>query len=293
MKKYLTYKDDRVYDFCRIETSEKSLTVVQGKNGTEGTEEIKTFVSEDECLSEAEKILMEKRNMGYQPALNLPYFHAEVADVSCHSDNEVACSFCGNKDYCIDLSELYHHENIYFRKYHFTHTNQKEVDMHESVPDTFGCMDCLRAGKFELLHVLEEESKLLLKNALFIRDPYGTRESHPGDWDEFDQFVQEITSIPLGNRNELMRTPVIWTTQSEDWLVHCNDFMQFVGIWRARDFVREGKEVGLSPAQMFDKICFDWSGEYENFVVNTDAGELVYVFKCRHCQLLRSNIDCF
>lgn len=65
MKKHLKYIEGNSDKFWQIETSDLSYTVTYGKNGTNGTSQIKQFTTADECIKAAEKLLNEKIKKGY------------------------------------------------------------------------------------------------------------------------------------------------------------------------------------------------------------------------------------
>lgn len=68
MKHFLTFQDDTSDKFWQIEAKENSFTITYGRNGTTEQSQTKTFDTEEICLKEAEKVLLEKRKKGYQEA---------------------------------------------------------------------------------------------------------------------------------------------------------------------------------------------------------------------------------
>jgi predicted DNA-binding WGR domain protein len=65
MKKHLKFVDGNSDKFWQIQVDHLSYTVTYGKNGTDGTSQIKTFENAEACLAAAEKILNEKIKKGY------------------------------------------------------------------------------------------------------------------------------------------------------------------------------------------------------------------------------------
>lgn len=66
MKEYLEYKDDKSGKFWQIEVAGNQFTVLYGKIGTDGREQVKTFDSEEKTLKEAQKLVNQKVSKGYQ-----------------------------------------------------------------------------------------------------------------------------------------------------------------------------------------------------------------------------------
>lgn len=70
MKKYLTFVDSTSDKFWKIEVNKQIFTIVYGKKGANGTMLTKSFTSEEECLSVAEKLVEEKLKKGYEDPTN-------------------------------------------------------------------------------------------------------------------------------------------------------------------------------------------------------------------------------
>ena len=70
MKKYLEYNDGKSSKFWQIEVSLSSHTVSYGKIGTKGREQIKKFNSEEEAITDAEKLIESKTQKGYIEKIN-------------------------------------------------------------------------------------------------------------------------------------------------------------------------------------------------------------------------------
>ncbi|MBE8714885.1 DUF6493 family protein [Sphingobacterium hungaricum] len=65
MFKHLKYIDGSSDKFWEIQTNDNSHTVTYGRNGTSGQSKTKSFDSEDACLKDAEKLILEKTKKGY------------------------------------------------------------------------------------------------------------------------------------------------------------------------------------------------------------------------------------
>ena len=70
MQKYLTYKDEKSNKFWKITVTGNSFTITYGKTGTKGISQVKSFESEEKCLKEAEKLLNDKLNKGYNESVD-------------------------------------------------------------------------------------------------------------------------------------------------------------------------------------------------------------------------------
>lgn len=68
MKKKFIYQDDKSHKFWDITISGTSLIVTFGKAGTQGQTQAKSFATEDECRTAADKLIAEKTQKGYRPA---------------------------------------------------------------------------------------------------------------------------------------------------------------------------------------------------------------------------------
>ncbi len=69
MKEYLEYKDYKSQKFWEIQVIGNQFTVLYGKIGTDGREQVKTFDSEEKALKEAKKLVTQKIDKGYQRKL--------------------------------------------------------------------------------------------------------------------------------------------------------------------------------------------------------------------------------
>ncbi|WP_254411441.1 DUF6493 family protein [Dyadobacter diqingensis] len=65
MKRHLEYTSESSDKFWEIEVSGPSFTVTYGRNGTTGQSQTKTFIDDNKCLLEAEKLIAEKIRKGY------------------------------------------------------------------------------------------------------------------------------------------------------------------------------------------------------------------------------------
>ena len=66
MKEYLEYKDYKSHKFWQIQVVGNQFTVLYGKIGTDGREQVKTFDNEEKAMKEAKKLITQKVNKGYE-----------------------------------------------------------------------------------------------------------------------------------------------------------------------------------------------------------------------------------
>jgi len=86
------------------------------------------------------------------------------------------------------------------------------------------------------------------------------------------------------------------TWQQELWLVHCNDFMTYLGTWEPADFYAnaeagDGRSLFFEMTEPEYQHLWDASiREGENRLESWQAE--YYAFRCNHCGKLRGNWDC-
>jgi uncharacterized protein CbrC (UPF0167 family) len=111
----------------------------------------------------------------------------------------------------------------------------------------------------------------------------------------FEPDVRELVS--QDSIDKLLITPEFSSIQGEIWLVHCDDFMQFIGIWEPVDFTEnsengDGRELfKLMTSEDFDHL-WDEVELAKDERTHTWEGVQYYAFKCLHCGKLRGNWDC-
>ena len=89
---------------------------------------------------------------------------------------------------------------------------------------------------------------------------------------------------------EMERTPIFLTLQSEQWLGHCKDFMDYIGTWEAPDFTKESKDKSgkMLFKEMTHKSLQHLWDEFElaeNEKEYTWVDCLYHTFECRHCKI--------
>ena len=93
---------------------------------------------------------------------------------------------------------------------------------------------------------------------------------------------------------EMMRTPRYLALQSENWLCHCDDFMDFIGTWEAPDFTKNskdgnGKNLFISMTDESSQHLWDDFELMESEGKHTWQDCLYYAFKCRKCETMRGH----
>lgn len=114
-------------------------------------------------------------------------------------------------------------------------------------------------------------------------------------------FLEEIGDIKKHiNENyikELLRTPEFSNIQGCRWMIHCNDFMIFRGIWEPIDFTenstdRNGKKLFIEMTDKDYIHLWDDCELAENEQEYSWEDVQYYAFECRHCGKLRGYWDC-
>ncbi len=196
-----------------------------------------------------------------EQSLEFKYFAGPLADMAHFAGETKPCSLCGRTGPCFELEQ----------------SVCPEIPR-GSREGKIGCVNCLRAGRFEFVHnteigtVGERGLRSELTGKLYLPEGFS-----------------EASLV------ELRRTPQIATNQEEVWLTHCNDFMQYQGVWEPSDFCEnapDGKGRALF-LEMTDPDGHDlWKEDASD---EAEARAMwygtYYVFKCLHCGKLRGNWD--
>ncbi len=194
--------------------------------------------------------------------MHFRYFAAPIEEIFDLCQTERACSLCGGDGPCFELR---------FATCLTVSDRQKK--------DAVGCYVCLREGRFEFCHDTE----------LGLVDENGLSDVCEDNMPPPDGFAE-------GALAELRRTPQFISWQQACWLVHCNDFMEYLGIWEPDDFY-ENADDGDGRA-LFREMTDpgDWHIWDESLRADGERLESwdasYYVFRCLHCSKLRGNWDC-
>lgn len=190
------------------------------------------------------------------------YFRAEFYHMDNFTYEKSKCSLCGENRYC------------FYLEYSICADISKEDLAH-----LIGCFNCLQKGRFLFWH--DTEIGCLDENGL--RSQYLNHKSPP-------------LSLSKESLHALMCTPRIIASQQELWLVHCDDFMAYIGNWQPSDFNEHavngnGRDLFMEMTdEDLNNLWDDSMGDGEEFPEYWDAE--YYVFQCLHCGKLRGNWDC-
>jgi hypothetical protein len=204
--------------------------------------------------------------------LGFEYFRGP-ADQMLHLDKhgQEQCSYCGMLAWCFN------------------------VEGYDSAAGhLMGCANCLRVGKFRTSHNTEIG---YVSDDLLLDEHFGPRPLPVG----FSPAAAE----------SLCRTPQYVGCQEGVWLVHCRDFMAYLGYWQPDDFRRHAAD--RNGRKLYIEMTVILPGEHRplsqadmlrleqnrDFIWPSDepdrdewGGMLYYAFVCRHCGVLRGYYDC-
>jgi len=96
--------------------------------------------------------------------------------------------------------------------------------------------------------------------------------------------------VPEASYQEMIKTPPFLSIQGEQWLSHCNDFMDYIGTWEAPDFTEKSKDgngKSLFCEMTHEDYWHLWEecGLAENENKYTWQDCLYHTFECWHCKI--------
>jgi len=189
------------------------------------------------------------------------YFEGPIDEMFTVGEGTHECSICGKENsMCFELE--------------FAETDrfpEKERD------GKLGCVNCLKNGEFEFCHHTEFG--------------YINKE---GKFDTPQNRPEGVKALEHAKLEEFRRTPGFSTWQTEQWLIHCNDFMTYKGTWEPEDFKKNSKD-GDGKQLFLDMTDKDWDHLWDESMEDGELEEwyaTYYVFECKHCGKLRGNWDC-
>ena len=115
--------------------------------------------------------------------------------------------------------------------------------------------------------------------------------------DYYKSYISPIENQLLNMESskfiELRHTPPFRAWQGAKWLVHCNDFMKFIGVWEHEDFVKHAPDNNAKG--FYENIClYGGDGLYKDqFGPNKSeyASCTFYAFECITCKQKKGYID--
>ena len=125
---------------------------------------------------------------------------------------------------------------------------------------------------------------------------------------DIETFESSPIELPpdfrIESLDELSRTPHIESHQGQGFLIHCTDFMCYVGRWEPGDFESldplSGRDAYIQMAdgdpQLWDETLRERADRGPDWAGYTDSkwayGSWCYVFECLHCGQRRCTWDC-
>lgn len=155
------------------------------------------------------------------------------------------------------------------------------------------CLDCLNDRKYGFEH--QVEGGFLTKDGILTESEKYEYLKNSDDYSLIlEPKEQNLLKIEQAKVDDLAHTAPFNAFQGALWLVHCNDFMKFIGTWQHDDFVQHAPNG--DPKEFFDDIVDNWNGDdfYDKqFGPNKSehAGSVFYAFECLHCKQHRGYVE--
>lgn len=101
--------------------------------------------------------------------------------------------------------------------------------------------------------------------------------------------------MPHDSIQKLLNTPEFTSIQGGIWMDHCNDFMNFIGIWTPKDFTvnaqTTGRELFLKMTEEdYQNLWGDYELDENETKYNWDDAQY-YAFQCTKCTVLKGYWD--
>lgn len=210
------------------------------------------------------------------PQMRFQYLDAPEVEILDLLPGLNRCSFCGNDRRCFSL---------------------ERATVPDDVHGPFGCEDCLRGGRFGFCH--DTEVGYLTEEGLTSEIEHApltpSRVFVAGVGGELSEKLLEPQPLPRPklppeSLEGLRRTPRFSTWNEVTWLVHCADFMLYLGTWEPPKVASQAGEFGASPESLFAEMV---DLEYR-WLWRKDAREFgfaFHVFRCTKCERLQGIPD--
>ncbi|OJJ16442.1 hypothetical protein BKI52_34720 [marine bacterium AO1-C] len=207
--------------------------------------------------------------------INLKYFRSTTDESYFEpASNDTCCSFCNQNDSpIIELDD----------------TLSIITTSSESLTNV--CLNCLYEKKYAFEQ--QAEGGYLIKDSILTESekyPYLKKSSDYAS--DLLPKEQALLAMDKSKIDELKRTPPFRAWQGAIWLVHCNDFMTFVGTWEHEDFIKHSPDG--KAQKFFEEICDNGDDLYESQFgpqKSAHAECTFYAFECIHCKQYRGYID--
>lgn len=99
-----------------------------------------------------------------------------------------------------------------------------------------------------------------------------------------------IKNVSKESFEEMQRTPSFLTLQSEHWMGHCNDFMDYIGTWEAPGFTKMSKDG--NGKRLFKEMTHkDLLHLWDEFELDKNESKYTWIdvlyhsFECRKCKV--------
>jgi uncharacterized protein CbrC (UPF0167 family) len=206
--------------------------------------------------------------------INFKYFESQLEE-SVFDFNDQECFFCGKTN--APKAELDGSLNVI-----------SEAKLNDA---EYVCLECLRKKQYAFEQ--EVEGGFLTKEGVLLEsDKYEYLKSSSHYESEIIPREKQLLAMDVSKLQELMLTPPFRAWQGAKWLVHCNDFMKFIGTWQHEDFEKEAPDG--NPENYFDQICMNGDGLYQDQFgphKSKYAECTFYAFECIVCKAKRGYID--
>ena len=159
-----------------------------------------------------------------------------------------------------------------------------------------GCFGCLKAGRFGFFHVTEVgyldrdgltnyDDEPPEPRRLLVVGPDGDAELRPGAAIPAPQPVVP----PPSAVEELRRTPDFPTWNEVPWLVHCSDFMVYMGTWQPAQ-IRAAAATRSIPAEELLEAMAGTGATMPTDPLEGSWALTFHVFQCLACHTLRGSL---
>jgi hypothetical protein len=194
------------------------------------------------------------------------YFRAELKRIRGLGKSKQRCDLCAAEDWCIDIRR------------------------DEDLKGKRGCLGCLHARRFSVYHGTERD--YVLNQLMRDVDLSDLKPDEKGRTVIPDDRAPQMPAgfrIPKEAESEFCHTPDFLSWQEPQWLVHCDDFMAYLG----PIYPDEYKEyTSTESVTEFFNRCTD--NQYPHYAPQKESDEYgmahFHLFECLHCKTHRADL---